>query len=71
MAKKLLEVAPIEVTYDEITELFEQTGGSISEDSDIAVLNAINELPCTDALKIKLLVQYSRDLERAIHYLRK
>lgn len=59
-------------TYEECKEyfqsLFDTIGGTISEEADVEILNAILKYECPTELKIKFLVEYSRNLERDNHY---
>jgi len=59
------------VSSEDFDDIFNLIGGSISQDEDKKVFEAIKALPCSDDEKIRALVTKVRDLEREIHYSRR
>ena len=59
------------VSSEDFDDIFNLIGGSISQDEDKKVFEAIKALPCSDDEKIRALVAKVRDLEREIHYSRR
>lgn len=56
---------------EELTNVFDKIGGSISESEDEKILDAIMKHDSSMEDKLKFLVMYARDLERNNHYLRR
>jgi len=70
MAKKANKKTFAEM-YEDIGQIFNTVGGSISEEEDGRIYDAIIKHESTFEEKIKLVLQYARDLERGIHYTRR